>query len=107
MTWQSVAVCFLIVMGILLAQPVMGQSAQERCEMCHRPIAQDPVAKHPSCLMCHRDYEAHMTAPRREKPAEVTIETCQTCHRPTEDFVASYHHSQNLDCQTCHAAHEQ
>lgn len=102
----TLATCIVFAMGIFMPEPIAAQELLERCAMCHRAQAQDPVPKHPNCLMCHRESEAHARSPRNEKPVEITIDTCQMCHRPTEDFTASYHHSQNLDCQTCHASHE-
>lgn len=103
----TLATCILIALGFCIIQPVAAQDLLERCAMCHRAKAQDPVPKHPNCLMCHREAEDHAKSPRREKPAEITIESCQMCHRPTEAFTANYHHSQNLNCQTCHAAHDE
>lgn len=92
---------------LLLAAPVPGIADVERCAMCHRAQAADPVPLHEHfCLRCHRAADAHMASPRREKPTEVTNQTCQTCHRPTETFTAAPYHAQDLECSSCHAAHE-
>jgi hypothetical protein len=91
--------------ALLLAAP--GHADVERCAMCHRAQAADPVPSHEDfCLVCHRQADAHMASPRREKPAEITSQTCKMCHRPTEAFTARPHHAQELECSSCHAAHK-
>jgi len=78
----------------------------EQCAMCHAPQSENLNPGHQDCASCHMGADDHLDNPMEKFPKEVTTETCQTCHTPTEEFKADPHHDMGMECSACHTIHD-
>lgn len=95
----------------VLTAAVLGLAAlpalsNDQCTMCHQDQKENAVAGHTDCMACHSGGADEHMANIRTPPEPVTDETCATCHKPTEDFLAVSAHNMGMECSTCHSIHE-
>lgn len=89
----------------LFATPAVSEHS-EQCAMCHDSKSESLNPGHQDCTACHTGYEGHLENPMDNLPGEATVETCQTCHEPTDDFKADPHHDMGMECFACHSIHD-
>jgi hypothetical protein len=104
MKTRLILISSLLAFGLALTS--LASADTEQCAMCHAPQSESLNPGHQDCSSCHLDYDAHLDNPMEKFPKDVTVETCQTCHEPTEEFKADPHHDMGMECSACHTIHD-
>ena len=100
---RTLLITFLLAVFGLVAAPAI---SNDQCVTCHQDAKENVIPAHSDCMACHSGGADEHIANFREPPDPVTNETCETCHKPTEEFKAISAHTMDMECSACHSIHE-
>lgn len=98
--------CLLAAFGLVAAPVMAGDIGNDQCVTCHQEQADNPIEAHQTCMDCHAGGAEEHIDNFRTHPDPVTNETCETCHKPTEEFLEISAHTMDMECSACHTIHE-